>query len=126
MIIPVEFEGQVTAVIELASFQPLTPIQQALLKQVVNHAGITIHSVMGRMKVEELLKESQALTAELQSQSEELQMQQEELRSINEELGEQYRESEEKDQNFNEYTAGARGKRLISLRLALPISQNFF
>ncbi|MFP3124300.1 ATP-binding protein [Ectobacillus funiculus] len=96
MIIPVEFEGQVTAVIELASFQPLTPIQQALLKQVVNHAGITIHSVMGRMKVEELLKESQALTAELQSQSEELQMQQEELRSINEELGEQYRESEEK------------------------------
>lgn len=95
-IIPVEFEGQVTAVIELASFHPFTPIQQALLKQVVNHAGITIHSVMGRMKVEELLKESQALTAELQTQSEELQMQQEELRSINEELSEQYRESEEK------------------------------
>lgn len=96
MIIPVEFEGQVTAVIELASFHPFTPIQQTLLKQVVNHAGITIHSVMGRMKVEELLKESQSLTAELQSQSEELQMQQEELRSINEMLGEQYRESEEK------------------------------
>lgn len=95
-IIPVEFEGQVTAVIELASFYPFTPIQQALLKQVVNHAGITIHSVMGRMKVEELLKESQELTAELQTQSEELQMQQEELRSINEELGKQYRESEEK------------------------------
>ena len=96
IILPIEFEGQVLAVIELASFQNFSPIQQTLLHQVLSTAGITIHSIAGRMQVEKLLKESQALTEELQSQSEELQLQQEELRSINEKLEEQNKNSEQK------------------------------
>ncbi|WP_127533418.1 response regulator [Paenibacillus kobensis] len=96
IIMPVQFEGQVAAVIELAAFTPFTPIQMELLNQVLNHLGITIHSIAGRMQIEQLLQESQALTEELQCQSEELQLQQEELRGINEKLEEQYRNSEQK------------------------------
>ncbi|WP_255295248.1 response regulator [Bacillus sp. AFS037270] len=96
IIMPVEFEGQVIAAIELASFDQFSSIQQTLLKQVLNDVGITINSVAGRMQIEKLLKESKALTEELQSQSEELRLQQEELQSINEKLEEQYKHAEQK------------------------------
>lgn len=101
MVIPVEFEGEVTVVIELASFKKFTPIQETLLKQVANHIGITVNSVSGRMQVENLLIESKALTEELQSQSEELQLQHEELISMNEKLEEQYKNSEQKTRDLN-------------------------
>jgi two-component system chemotaxis sensor kinase CheA len=101
IVIPVEFEGEVTVVIELASFKKFGQIQETLLKQVANHVGITVNSVSGRMQVENLLKESKALTEELQSQSEELQLQHEELTSMNEKLEEQYRKSEEKTRDLN-------------------------
>ncbi|MBT2696857.1 response regulator [Bacillus sp. ISL-40] len=100
IIIPVEFEGQVTAAIELASFNPFSPIQQTLLKQILNHIGITINSVVGRMQIENLLRESKVLTEELQSQSEELRLQQEELQSINEKLEEQYKNAEQKSKEL--------------------------
>lgn len=98
MILPVLFEDQVLAVIEIASFEALTPIQIKLLEKVNNNLGIKINSIINHMKVEQLLQESQALTEELQAQSEELQMQQEELRTTNEKLEEQYEAS--KQQNF--------------------------
>ncbi|MFS0777750.1 response regulator [Neobacillus sp. 3P2-tot-E-2] len=98
MILPVLFEEQVLAVIEIASFETLTPIQIKLLEKVNNNLGIKINSIINHMKVEQLLQESQALTEELQAQSEELQMQQEELRTTNEKLEEQYEAS--KQQNF--------------------------
>lgn len=96
IIMPVEHEGQVVAVIELASFTKFSMAQQTLLQQVLNHVGITINSIAGRMQVERLLQESQALTEELQNQSEELRLQQEELRRINGQLEEQYKKSEQK------------------------------
>ena len=96
IIMPVEYEGHVVAVIELASFTKFSKAQQTLLQQVLNHAGITINSIAGRMQVERLLQESQALTEELQNQSEELRLQQEELRRINGQLEEQYKKSEQK------------------------------
>ncbi|MDF2790838.1 MAG: sensor hybrid histidine kinase [Neobacillus sp.] len=98
MILPVLFEEQVLAVIEIASFDTLTPIQIKLLEKVNNNLGIKINSIINHMTVEQLLQESQALTEELQAQSEELQMQQEELRTTNEKLEEQYEAS--KQQNF--------------------------
>lgn len=96
IIIPVEFEGQVIAVFELASFKIFSPVQQLLLKQLSNQAGIAFNSVTDRMQIEKLLKESQALTEELQRQSEELHLQQENLISINNQLEEQYNTSEQK------------------------------
>lgn len=57
--------------------------------QLADHLGIVINNINRRLRVEELLRESQALTEELQCQSEELQTQQEELRRTNENLEEQ-------------------------------------
>lgn len=94
IVVPIEYEDQVLAVVEFATLTSFNALHQLLLQQVMNNAGITIHSVLGQMRVQSLLSDSQALTEELQSQSEELQQQQEELISTNEKLEEQYRSSE--------------------------------
>ncbi|MFC3885628.1 response regulator [Bacillus songklensis] len=107
ILLPVKFEDEVLGVIELASFQTFTPLQQMLLHEVMSYIGIAINSMINHMKVERLLQESQALTEELQSQSEELQLQQEELRTVNEKLEEQYENSEQKKRELEK----------ISLRL---------
>jgi len=94
IILPVAFEGQVVAVMELASLQPYTPLQQELLELISKSFGTIINRVQAHMKIGNLLKESQVLTEELQTQSEELQVQQEELKAFNENLEEQYKNSE--------------------------------
>ncbi|QQZ10174.1 CHASE3 domain-containing protein [Heyndrickxia vini] len=103
LIAPITFEGKTIAVLELASLHEFTSIQQNLVDEVLSTFGLTMHSVMGRMEIERLLKESQAMTEELQAQSEELQtqseelnMQSEELRMINEQLEERTEEAEER------------------------------
>ena len=96
LIIPAEFQGEVLAVIELASFKSFSNLEQMLLKEIMSNLGTNIKSILRHMQVEKLLQESQLLTEELQTQSEELQLQQEELRTVNEQLGEQYENSEQK------------------------------
>lgn len=89
MIYPVLFENTVMGVVEMASFEQFNPLQKQLLSQLAQSLGIILNNITGRLRVEELLRESQALTEELQCQSEELQSQQEELRRSNENLEEQ-------------------------------------
>jgi hypothetical protein len=89
VVMPVLFEDQVMAVIELASFHEFTPVQQAFLEQLAETIGIVINTIQANMRTEELLQQSQKLAQELQSQSEELQTQQEELQQTNKELEEQ-------------------------------------
>ncbi|KMY42785.1 response regulator [Peribacillus loiseleuriae] len=96
LIIPVEYQGEVLSVIELASFQSFSHLEQLLLKEIIRNLGINIQSIIRHMQVERLLQESQALTEELQSQSEELQSQQEELRIVNEQIETQYENAEKK------------------------------
>ncbi|MED4452104.1 CHASE3 domain-containing protein [Metabacillus fastidiosus] len=107
LIAPVIFEGESIAVIELASLHVFTSLQQSFVKEILDTFGLTINSVMGRMEIERLLKESQAMTEELQAQSEELQtqseelnMQSEELRMINEQLEERTEEAEERSREL--------------------------
>jgi signal transduction histidine kinase/DNA-binding response OmpR family regulator/HAMP domain-containing protein len=98
-VLPILFEGDVKAVLELASFKPFNETQQAFLEEIMTGLGIILDSVMGRIQLAYLLEESQGLMEEIQAQSEELQSQQEELRVTNEELEEQtqsLRQSEEK------------------------------
>ncbi|OIK16152.1 hypothetical protein BIV60_05780 [Bacillus sp. MUM 116] len=97
IILPVQFENHVLAVMEIASFNSFNQLQVKLLEAVINNIGIKINSIVNHMRVEKLLQESQALTEELQTQSEELQLQQEELRTTNEKLEEQYEASEQKN-----------------------------
>ncbi|UQZ33533.1 histidine kinase [Paenibacillus sp. PK3_47] len=88
-IYPVLFEDELLGVVEFASFTPFSTLQSELLHQLVNNLGVILNNISRRLVVEELLRESQAMTEELQCQSEELQTQQEELRRSNENLEEQ-------------------------------------
>jgi CheY-like chemotaxis protein/HAMP domain-containing protein len=89
IVLPVLFEEQVMAVVELGSFQRFTPTQQTFLEQLAESIGVVLNTIQANMRTEELLEQSQELTQELQSQSEELQAQQEELQQSNKELEEQ-------------------------------------
>ncbi|HKR08088.1 MAG TPA: response regulator, partial [Gemmatimonadaceae bacterium] len=86
IVLPVLFEGEVKAVIELASFLPFSQIHQLFLDQLAETVGVVINMIAANMRTAELLEQSQGLTLELQSQSEELRKQQEELKRSNAEL----------------------------------------
>ncbi|HXL85592.1 MAG TPA: response regulator, partial [Gemmatimonadaceae bacterium] len=86
LVLPVLFEGQIKAVIELASFLPFSQIHQLFLDQLAESVGVVINMISANMRTAELLEQSQSLTLELQSQSEELRTQQEELKKSNAEL----------------------------------------
>jgi hypothetical protein len=89
IVLPVLFEEQVLAVVELGSFGRFTAVQQTFLEQLAESIGVVLNTIQANMRTEELLEQSQELTQELQSQSEELQAQQEELQQTNKELEEQ-------------------------------------
>src|SRR5690606_7501976 len=86
IVLPILFEGEVKAVVELASFLPFNQIHQLFLDQLSESIGVVLNMIQANMRTEELLLQSQNLTQELQSQSQELQVQQEELRRTNAEL----------------------------------------
>ena len=95
---PILFEGEVKAVIELASFLPFSQIHQTFLDQLAESIGVVLNMIGASMRTEELLEQSQKLTQELQTQSKELQSQQDELKRSNSELEAQaktLRQSEE-------------------------------
>jgi HAMP domain-containing protein/CheY-like chemotaxis protein/signal transduction histidine kinase len=98
IVLPILFEGEVKAVIELASFLPFSSIHQTFLDQLAESIGVVLNMIQANMRTEELLEQSQNLTQELQSQSEELRKQQDELKKSNTELEQQaksLRQSEE-------------------------------
>ena len=49
------FEGEVKAVIELASFQPFSPIHQIFLDQLTESIGVVLNMIGANMRTEELL-----------------------------------------------------------------------
>jgi hypothetical protein len=89
LVLPVLFEGDVKAVIELASLSPFSDIHQILLDQLAETVGVVINMIAANMRTEELLQQSRRLTEELQNQSKELVEQQAELKRSNEDLGRQ-------------------------------------
>ncbi|AGY58915.1 HAMP domain-containing protein [Gloeobacter kilaueensis] len=72
VVLPVLFEGQVTAVIELASFRRFSEIHLTFLDQLTESIAIVLNTIAASMRTEELLKQSQSLAEELQSQQKEL------------------------------------------------------
>ena len=79
IVLPVIFEGQVKAVIELASFDKFNPTHQTFLEQLTESIGIVLNTIEANTRTEDLLVQSQSLAKELQSQQEELQQTNEEL-----------------------------------------------
>src|SRR5439155_1623038 len=71
-VLPVLFEGEVKAVIELASLNRFNDIHLTFLDQLTESIGIVLNTIAATMRTEELLKQSQALAEESQAQQEEL------------------------------------------------------
>jgi len=72
VVLPVLFEGQVKAVIELASFQRFSDIHLTFFDQLTESIGIVLNTITATMRTEELLKQSQSLANELQTRQAEL------------------------------------------------------
>ncbi|MDQ7812948.1 response regulator, partial [Brevundimonas sp.] len=72
IILPALFEGEVKAVIELATFGEFSETHQSFLSQLMESVGIVLSTIAANMRTEGLLSQSQLLTAELQAQQEEL------------------------------------------------------
>ena len=97
IVLPVLFEGQVKAVMELSSFEQFSPIHQAFLDQLVESIGIVLNTIEANSRTEDLLKQSQSLAKELQSRQEELQTTNSELQEKAKLLAEQNAEVERKN-----------------------------
>jgi CheY-like chemotaxis protein/signal transduction histidine kinase/HAMP domain-containing protein len=72
IVLPILFEEQVIAVIELASFNYFRDIHITFLDQLTESIGIVMTTISTATRTEELLKQSQELTNELRSQQTEL------------------------------------------------------
>src|SRR5438874_3071658 len=72
VVLPVLFEGQIKAVVELASFHRFSDIHLAFLDQLTESIGIVLNTITATMRTEELLKQSQTLANELQTRQAEL------------------------------------------------------
>src|SRR6266568_1063983 len=72
VILPVLFEGEVKAVVELASLRKFSETHLSFLDQLTESIGILLNTIEAYMRTEDLLEQSQSLTKELQSQQEEL------------------------------------------------------
>ncbi len=112
VVVPVLFENEVLAVIELASLHRFSDTHIGLLDQLTDTIGVVLNTIAANMRTESLLKKSQGMAEELRAQQAELQetnrrletqastlqkseerlrLQQEELQQQNEELEERSR-----------------------------------
>jgi len=91
VVLPILFEGEVKAVMELSSLERFNSTHQAFLDQLTESIGIVLHTIEANTRTENLLKQSQSLASELQNR-------QEELQTTNLELAEKARSNLAKDQ----------------------------
>jgi signal transduction histidine kinase/DNA-binding response OmpR family regulator/HAMP domain-containing protein len=103
VVLPVLFEGEAKAVIELASFEQFSDIHLAFLDQMTQSLGIVLNTIAATMRTEELLKQSQALAEQLQKTNAEL----EEKAQL---LAEQKTEVETKNQEVEQAKAALEEK----------------
>jgi len=102
VVLPVLFEGQVKAVIELASLASFTTSQMTFLEQLTDSIGIVLNSIEATMQTEGLLKQSQQLAGELQTQQRELQQTNDQLEQKAQQLAERNVEVERKNQEIEQ------------------------
>ena len=112
IVLPVVFENEVKAVIELASFYRFNEIHLAFLDQLTESIGIVLNTISANTRTEELLRQSTSLADELgtqqrelretnrrlEQQAESLTMSEERLKSQAEELNQTNEELEERSE----------------------------
>jgi signal transduction histidine kinase len=72
LVLPVLFEGETKAVIELASFKPFVPNHLSFLDQLMVSLGVILNMISSSMRTEELLIQLKKSNAELEAQAAEL------------------------------------------------------
>src|SRR6516165_4757538 len=97
VVLPVLFEGQTKAIIELATIQNFSEGSLAFLDLLTQSIGAVFNTIEATMRTEGLLKQSQQLTVELQARQSELQQTNEELGNKARLLAEQNAEVERKN-----------------------------
>ncbi|MGV3494762.1 MAG: response regulator, partial [Ramlibacter sp.] len=97
VVLPVLYENQTKAVIELASLHPFSAVNLNFLDQLALGIGAVFNTIEATMRTEGLLKQSQQLTVELQARQIELQQTNEELQNKARLLAEQNAEVERKN-----------------------------
>ena len=102
IVLPVLFEDQVKAVIELASISSFTTLQISFLEQLTTGIGIVLNSIEATMQTEGFLKQSQNLAGELQTQQKELQQTNDQLEQKAQQLAERNVEVERKNQEIEQ------------------------
>jgi len=105
IVLPILFEMQVSAVIELASFGPFSHLHLTFLEQLSEILGVFLNNIASQLQTQQLLEESVALTEELQNQQEELQQSNQRLEEQAHELEESQflvKQSNEELQQLNE------------------------
>ena len=102
IVLPVLFEGQTKAVIELASLAEFTPTHLTFLDQLTESIGIVLNTIEATMRTEGLLQQSQKLATELQAQQRELQQTNAELANKAQQLAEQNAEVERKNNEIEQ------------------------
>jgi len=103
IVLPVLFEKEIKAVIELASFEAFSETHLDFLGQLTESIGIVLNTIETNSRTEHLLEQSQSLTDELRITNEELQdkahllvKQKEEVEAKNKEVEEARKSLEEK------------------------------
>jgi HAMP domain-containing protein/CheY-like chemotaxis protein/signal transduction histidine kinase len=102
IVLPVLYEGEIKAVIELASLYEFTGPHLAFLEQLTGSIGVVLNTIEAQMRTEGLLKQSQELAGELQAQQVELQKTNEEMGNKARLLAEQNAEVERKNQEIEQ------------------------
>jgi len=102
VVLPVLFEGETKAVIELASLRPFTQTHLTFLEQLTQSIGVVLNTIEATMRTENLLEQSQQLTMELQTRQSELQQTNEELATKAKQLAEQNVEVERKNKEVEQ------------------------
>jgi signal transduction histidine kinase/DNA-binding response OmpR family regulator/HAMP domain-containing protein len=124
IVLPVLFENQVKAVIELATVGGFTDLQVAFLEQLTASIGIVLNTIEATMQTEALLKQSQQLAGELQAQQRELQQTNDELGQKAQQLAERNVEVERKNQEI-EQARGALEEKANELALTSKYKSEF-
>ncbi|HEX4747958.1 MAG TPA: HAMP domain-containing protein [Bryobacteraceae bacterium] len=102
VVLPVLFQREVKAVVELASFQHLSDVNLAFLDQLTETMGIVLNTIAATMRTEQLLTQSQALAEELQKTNAQLQEKAQLLAEQNTEVEAKNREIEQAKQALEE------------------------
>ncbi len=102
VVLPVLFEGETKAVIELASLQPFSATHLTFLELLTQSIGVVLNTIEATMRTESLLQQSQQLTSELQSRQTELQQTNEELERKATQLAERNVEVERKSKEVEQ------------------------